>query len=296
MAGYELNSSAAAPMTYSDRSPLAHRTDTNLSPPLRSTLSPILRDQGFSSRPRHRPAYAREVSSAQVNPKHTAYDGDIGTGTGTHQGLGIESFSDGRRSIDTEPDTPDPNDGRNHHSRYHDKSVNPLPFSFASSARLLDESFADSSKSPFLDRSPPSTKPRPSYTGVFPFSRGSGGKQLTFTIILDFSPKVNCPSRQQIWKSGTHHIYITLLSLSVFSTIFSGIYLGIALARPQYQGFIDDVEGNLTFSNASLLFALFAKLTELSFITVFVAFVGQVISRRAFVKSRGHGVTLVSRI
>jgi hypothetical protein len=35
-----------------------------------------------------------------------------------------------------------------------------------------------------------------------------------------------------------------------------------------------------------------AKLIELSFVTSFVAFLGQVLSRRAFMKEQGRGVTL----
>jgi hypothetical protein len=35
-----------------------------------------------------------------------------------------------------------------------------------------------------------------------------------------------------------------------------------------------------------------AKLIELSFVTAFVAFLGQVLSRRAFMKDHGRGVTL----
>ena len=38
--------------------------------------------------------------------------------------------------------------------------------------------------------------------------------------------------------------------------------------------------------------AFFAKTIELSFATVFVSFLGQVLSRRAFMKNQGRGVTL----
>ena len=44
-------------------------------------------------------------------------------------------------------------------------------------------------------------------------------------------------------------------------------------------------------STASLLSALFAKTIELSFVTVFVAFLGQVLSRRAIAKN-SVGVTI----
>jgi hypothetical protein len=43
---------------------------------------------------------------------------------------------------------------------------------------------------------------------------------------------------------------------------------------------------------ADLLTAFFAKTIELSFATVFVSFLGQVLSRRAFMKNQGKGITL----
>lgn len=49
--------------------------------------------------------------------------------------------------------------------------------------------------------------------------------------------------------------------------------------------------GSLTPSTASIVFALFAKTIELSFVTVFVTFLGQVLSRRSLVKA-SRGVTL----
>ena len=41
-----------------------------------------------------------------------------------------------------------------------------------------------------------------------------------------------------------------------------------------------------------VLTSVMAKLIELSFVTSFVAFLGQVLSRRAFMKEQGRGVTL----
>jgi hypothetical protein len=79
--------------------------------------------------------------------------------------------------------------------------------------------------------------------------------------------------------------------LSIYSTIFSGIWLMLAIVQPRYGRTIHS-GGSLTPSTASTLFALFAKTIELSFVTVFVTFLGQVISRRSLVKaSRGVTVT-----
>jgi len=49
--------------------------------------------------------------------------------------------------------------------------------------------------------------------------------------------------------------------------------------------------GNLEPSTASTVFALFAKTIELSFVTVFVTFLGQVLSRRSIIKA-SRGVTI----
>lgn len=82
--------------------------------------------------------------------------------------------------------------------------------------------------------------------------------------------------------------------MSIYSTIFSGIWLVIALVQPRY-GRVIFSGGKLTPDTASILFALFAKSIELSFVTVFVTFLGQVLSRRSLVKaSRGVNIAELS--
>jgi len=78
--------------------------------------------------------------------------------------------------------------------------------------------------------------------------------------------------------------------MSIYSTVFSGIWLVIALVQPRYGRAIHS-GGKLTPETASILFALFAKSIELSFVTVFVTFLGQVLSRRSLVKA-SRGVTI----
>lgn len=78
--------------------------------------------------------------------------------------------------------------------------------------------------------------------------------------------------------------------LCVYSTVFSGIWLTLAIVQPRYGRAIHS-GGTFTPSTASTLFALFAKTIELSFVTVFVTFLGQVLSRRSFVKA-SRGVTI----
>jgi hypothetical protein len=73
--------------------------------------------------------------------------------------------------------------------------------------------------------------------------------------------------------------------------VFSGIFLGLAIREPFYGKQITS-HGPLEPADAVLLTTIFAKLIELSFVTSFVAFLGQVLSRRAFMKADGRGVTL----
>ncbi|PWY61882.1 hypothetical protein BO83DRAFT_373388 [Aspergillus eucalypticola CBS 122712] len=84
-------------------------------------------------------------------------------------------------------------------------------------------------------------------------------------------------------------VFVTLIVLAVYSTILSGIFFVIACIKPFYGGLIGS-NGSLTASTASLLSALFAKTIELSFVTICVAFLGQLLSRRAL----AHGSDGVS--
>ena len=84
----------------------------------------------------------------------------------------------------------------------------------------------------------------------------------------------------------------TILVLAVYSTAFSAIYLVIALVKPRY-GVRIGTDGHMSVATASLLSTTFAKTIELSFVTVFVAFLGQALSRRAFLaKARGGGISI----
>lgn len=83
---------------------------------------------------------------------------------------------------------------------------------------------------------------------------------------------------------------MTILVLAVYSTIMSGIFLILALRGPRYNWIRKG--GRMTPYSADMLTAFFAKTIELSFATVFVSFLGQVLSRRAFMKNQGRGITL----
>ncbi|KAJ8064730.1 hypothetical protein OCU04_007048 [Sclerotinia nivalis] len=91
-------------------------------------------------------------------------------------------------------------------------------------------------------------------------------------------------SRVRSWTS------VSVLCLCIYSTIFSGIWFFIAVLQPRYGERIK-TNGSLTPTTASILFAGFAKSIELSFVTIFVNFLGQVLSRRSLIRN-SDGVTV----
>jgi hypothetical protein len=99
---------------------------------------------------------------------------------------------------------------------------------------------------------------------------------------------LSCPTQRDILDSKMSWLSISILSLAVYSTVFSGLYLVVAMWKPRWGQNIG-TQGHISFSTASLLSALFAKMIELSFVTVFVTFLGQALSRRAFRKSTTTG-------
>lgn len=106
-------------------------------------------------------------------------------------------------------------------------------------------------------------------------------------MVMPFLEHDGCASRRDIHSSRKNWLSVSILILSVYSTVFSGLYLVVALMQPRYGKSIMS-GGKLTPETASVLFALFAKTIELSFVSVFVAFLGQVLSRRSLIKlSRG---------
>ncbi|KAH7117056.1 hypothetical protein B0J11DRAFT_108280 [Dendryphion nanum] len=107
----------------------------------------------------------------------------------------------------------------------------------------------------------------------------------------DFRPTQECPTTRDFYQSRFSWVSITIVLICLFSTVFSGIFLGLALKKPRYGRSISS-QGHFKPADAILLTSVMAKLIELSFVTSFVAFLGQVLSRRAFMKEQGRGVTL----
>lgn len=78
---------------------------------------------------------------------------------------------------------------------------------------------------------------------------------------------------------------VSILIMSIYSTVFSGIWLTLAIMRLPYGHTVSRV--GVPFATASTLYTAFAKSIELSFVAVFVAFVGQVLSKRAIIQPKG---------
>ncbi|RMZ77162.1 hypothetical protein DV737_g4494, partial [Chaetothyriales sp. CBS 132003] len=128
-----------------------------------------------------------------------------------------------------------------------------------------------------------------------------GQDHLSETNLLSHAPGqsqpagqvVACPTEGDILTSPWSGYAIPILIMSVYSTAFSGIFLGIAIAKPRWGERIG-TNGSMTYGTATLLSALFSKTVELSFVAVFVALLGQMLSRRAIAKPsrRVQGVNL----
>ncbi|KAI5860271.1 hypothetical protein GGS23DRAFT_242571 [Durotheca rogersii] len=105
-------------------------------------------------------------------------------------------------------------------------------------------------------------------------------------------PPLDCRARRDVYIKRRSWAYVVLMTLSIYSTVMSGVWFVASIYQPRYGRGISSSEGwKMAPSTATLLCTLIAKSIELSFVTVFVAFLGQVLTCRAFSKS-SNGVTL----
>ncbi|KAJ5131938.1 hypothetical protein N7448_006096 [Penicillium atrosanguineum] len=103
----------------------------------------------------------------------------------------------------------------------------------------------------------------------------------------------NCPSRATVLQRRFSWVPVTIFVLAFYATVFSGIYLAVAIRKPRWSNV--GVGGSLAASTANLLCAFFAKTIELAYVTICVAFLGQVLSRRALTQdSRGVSISDMS--
>ncbi|KAI8959863.1 hypothetical protein F5Y11DRAFT_331774 [Daldinia sp. FL1419] len=105
-------------------------------------------------------------------------------------------------------------------------------------------------------------------------------------------PPLDCYSRRDVYIKHRSWPYVILTSMSVYSTLLSGLWFVTSIYQPRYGKGISSSEGwKISPSTANLICTLAAKTIEISFVTVYVALLGQILTRRAFVK-RAKGITL----
>ncbi|KAJ2905532.1 hypothetical protein MKZ38_005176 [Zalerion maritima] len=101
-----------------------------------------------------------------------------------------------------------------------------------------------------------------------------------------------CPARLDVHVTRSSWLTISIIVLSIYSTSMSGLWFFTSILQPRWgHNISSDKHARLDPDTASLLTTLFAKTIEMSFVTVFVGFLGQVLSRRAFIRDRA-GITL----
>ncbi|KAK7989565.1 TPR domain-containing protein [Apiospora arundinis] len=102
---------------------------------------------------------------------------------------------------------------------------------------------------------------------------------------------LDCHSRNDVHMSRRSWIYQQLVFASVVSTFLSGAWFVVAIIQPRYGRKISTAGGVLAPADATLVTAVLAKFTELTFVTVFVGVLGQILTRRAFTEN-SKGMTI----
>ncbi|KAF2495899.1 hypothetical protein BU16DRAFT_360268 [Lophium mytilinum] len=100
-----------------------------------------------------------------------------------------------------------------------------------------------------------------------------------------------CQSRKRIAETQKSSKSVLTVVIAVYSTLMSGFFMLLALLQPRYGTHVSTY-GALTPSMVALITAVLAKTIEVSYVTVFVSYLGQVISRRAVLQSSTSGFTL----
>ena len=104
------------------------------------------------------------------------------------------------------------------------------------------------------------------------------------------SPPSYCAYRTDIWTRRTSWLSITIFALSIYSTVLSAIWFIVAIVQPRWGRGISSRYG-LHPSTATTITALVAKTIEMTFVTVFISFLGQLLTRRA-IRRDTKGMTL----
>ena len=237
-----------------------------------------------SSPVHHRPGYHRASSLAEQLPSfyetpshqdyiNTAYEG---------HGLGI-SVDDGQKGTSI-PRVP----VGSKISPTSLRSPNPLPS--PNLARLGGKTYRPLQDQPEEDEGDGAFN-NPSTPSVHqPFGASSEVEGLRQPAPAGNSRDFACKSKKPIELGRGSWLAVTILMLSIYSTVMSGMWLMLAIKKARYDhDFI--TTGRLSPNTLSVIFTAVAKSIELSFATVFVAFLGQLLSTRAM-KKHEKGITI----
>ncbi|RII17494.1 hypothetical protein CUC08_Gglean002334 [Alternaria sp. MG1] len=108
-----------------------------------------------------------------------------------------------------------------------------------------------------------------------------------------FVPSKDCPTRRDIRSSRFTWLNVTMIFICSVSTALSAVFVVLASKGQRYGDYIgNNPDATLSISAAILWTSVVAKTIELTFVTGFVAFLGQVLSRRALAETNSQGVTL----
>lgn len=104
-------------------------------------------------------------------------------------------------------------------------------------------------------------------------------------------PPTYCSSRRDITTPRKPYVPSIILLVSIYSTTMSLLWLIVSFVQPGLGGFISSSQrpnqASIAPGTATSLTTLLAKTIEMSFGTVFVTFLGQVLSKRSLVPSKG---------
>jgi hypothetical protein len=109
---------------------------------------------------------------------------------------------------------------------------------------------------------------------------------------VEFAPLPQGRRSREIKRSLGGWLSVVAFTLAIFCAVFAGIFLAIAINSPYWGRTVSSDQGKLSPSAAATLTSFFAKMIEMAFVTVMVAFVGQILARRAVVLENAEGITL----
>ena len=115
------------------------------------------------------------------------------------------------------------------------------------------------------------------FSPASPFDDPRKGEARSSSVYLSQSSSRNGRIYRRLGRFSVALLYIT----GLYSTLLSGAWLAIAIKQPHWGNFINYTDSNLTPSLAATIAAALAKSIELSFLTFFLAMMGQYLTRRA---------------